>query len=143
MIRPVNPDKHGYVKWIAGAAINKGQLLVLSSTSAAPATESITTTIILGVAVEDCASGSIVTMYHPDQEFEFDLYQGSTVDEVTDAMVGIAYDIYVDGAVDDGSAEGEMYLDLNDTSTGSIFVNEYDNTRRVATGRFLRSLLYI
>jgi hypothetical protein len=141
MIRPVNSEKLPYGKWITSAAVNAGQVLVLGTDNVAPATEGVSTAIIVGVAVEDAASGAIVYVYDPDQEFEFDIYQGSTVDVATEAMYGLDYDLYVDGAAGDGSAEGEMYIDLNDT--GMIRLTSYDNNRRVANGRFINALIYV
>jgi hypothetical protein len=144
MIRPVNPDGGKFLTFEAGAAINKGQLLVISSTEAVPAAEGLSSAAtICGVAVEDAASGAVVTAYPPDQEFEFDIYQGSTTDTGALANQGELYDIYVDGAAGDGSAEGEMYLDLNDQDGGFIVLSSYDNTRRVATGTFILASRWI
>jgi hypothetical protein len=141
MIRPVNSEQAAYAKWITSAAVHAGQVLVLGTDNVAPAAEGVSTAIIVGVAVEDTASGGIVSVYDAKQEFEFDIYQGDTVDEGTEAMYGLDYDLFVDGAVDDNSGEGEMYIDLNDT--GMIRLTSYDNNRRVATGKFVDALIYI
>jgi streptogramin lyase len=143
MIRPVNSAKRPYLRWKTSAACNAGQIAVVSGGLALPAAENCSAATVLGVFVEDAASGALAYIYPGNQEFEFDVYQGSTVDEVTLAMQGVAYDIYVDGAAGDDSAEGETYLDLNDTSTGFVVVSNYDNKRRVATGSFLQAQLYV
>jgi len=143
MIRPLRTDNKGYVRWLAGAAINKGQVCVLTAGECVPAAEGVASAVILGVAVEDCADAATAILYNPRQQFEADLYQGGATDVATAAMIGTDYDIYVDGAADDGSGEGEMYLDLNDT-TGPMFnLLGYDNIRRVATVMFIESLLYV
>lgn len=143
MIRPVNSAQSTYNTYTTGAAVNKGQICVLSGDTAVPAAEGINTQIILGVAVEDAAKGALVKLYPADQEFEFDVYQGSTVDVPLSTHQGVDYDIYVDGAAGDGSGEGEMYLDINDTTGAFIRVNKIDATRRVVTGRFFKSLIYV
>jgi hypothetical protein len=144
MIRPVNSAKRPFIRWKTNSAINAGQLAVASGGLAVAAAEGLATAAtIIGVCVEDVASGDLGYFYPPDQEFEFSIYQGSSVDEATLAMQGIAYDIYVDGAAEDDGAEGEMYIDLNDTTGGFVVLSNYDNTRRVATGNFLKTSLYL
>lgn len=143
MIRPVNSAIKPFLQFEAGAACKKGQILVVSSGEAVPAAEAPSAATVLGVAVEDAASGAIVYVYPPDQEFEFEIYQGSTTDTAALANQGEIYDIYVDGAAGDGSGEGEMYLDLNDTSGAFIALSAYDNTRRVATGTFTVASRYL
>jgi len=59
------------------------------------------------------------------------------------AYQGVAYDVYVDGAAGDGSAEGEMYININDSGDGFIALSQYDNVRRVATGNFIKTSLYL
>lgn len=142
MITPVNSSQDRFVEWLTGAAIKKGQIVILDTT-AKPAAEGVATTIILGVAAADAASGATVKMYHPDQVFAFDVYQGGATDACTAAMLGTAYDIYVDGAAGDGSAEGEMYLDLNDTTGAFVHLIGYDKEGTRAYGRFIRSLMLI
>lgn len=143
MIRPVNSAKRPFLRMEAGAAINAGQVLVISSGEAVPAAGGASAATVVGVAVEDAASGALVYIYPPDQEFEFDIYQGGAVDVGALANQGEIYDIYVDGAAGDGSAEGEMYLDLNDTSGAIVALSKYDNTRRVATGSFTIASRYL
>ena len=135
MIRPLNSAQKRYAKWKTSAACKRGQLLVMNSDLALPAAEAASAATVIGVAVADAGSGAIVSVMDPHQDFEFDLYQGSTIDIATDAMLGVGYDLYVDGAAGDGSAEGEMYLDLNDTTGDFIVLVGYDNVRRVGIGR--------
>lgn len=143
-IRPINSAKLPFMAFEAGAAIAKGQLLVISSTEAVPAAEGLASAAtICGVAVEDAASGAIVYAYSPDQEFEFDVYQGGSTDVGALASLGELYDIYVSGAVGDGSGEGEMFLDFNDQTGGFVVLTGYDNNRRVATGRFILASRWI
>lgn len=143
MIRPVNSATSQYIEWNAGAAFNAGQLMVLSGADAVPAAEAVSSQVILGVAVNSGAATDVVLLYPPDQEFEFDIYQGSSVDEGTAAMKGVLYDLYVDGAAGDAAKEGEMYIDLNDTTGAFIRLSSYDNGRRVAYGRFPTTLIII
>ena len=143
MIRPVNSAKRPYLRWKTSAACNAGQIAVVSGGLALPAAENCSAATVLGVFVEDAASGAISYIYPGNQEFEFSIYQGDTTDVAALANQGVAYDIYVDGAAGDAGAEGETYLDLNDTSTGFVVLSNYDNTRRVATGSFLQAQLYV
>jgi hypothetical protein len=144
MIRPVNSAKRPFLRWKTSAACNAGQIAVVSGGLALPAAEGLeTAATVLGVFVEDAASGALAYIYPADQEFEFDVYQGSTVDAVTLAMQGVSYDIYVDGAADDGAAEGEMYVDLNDTTGDFVIISQYDNVRGVATGSFVGTSRYL
>lgn len=140
--RPINSAQSPFVKFIAGADIAKGQVLVVTSSEAVPAAEGIETAVILGVAVEDCADAATAKIYPVDQVFEADIYQGGSVDVATDAMLGLVYDLYVNGAVGDGSGEGKMYIDLNDTTGASFMVTGYDNTRRVVIGKFIEAVRY-
>jgi hypothetical protein len=144
MIRPVNSAKRPYLQWKTSAACNAGQILKVGSSLALPvAAGNGATAIILGVCVEDVASAGLAYIYPVDQEFEFDIYQGSTIDTAALANQGVAYDVYVDGAAGDASAEGEMYINLNDTGDGFIVLSSYDNIRRVATGSFLLASCYL
>jgi len=140
MIRPVNSSKKPYMQWKTSALCNKGQVVVMNSDLALPAAEAASSATVIGVVVESTDTiGDIVYLHDPNQDFEFDFYQGSSVDVATDAMLGVGYDLYVDGAAGDGSAEGEMYLDLNDTSGDFIILVGYDNDRRVGIGRFTQA----
>lgn len=143
MIRPINSSKVPLLKYLTGAAVRKGQLCKLDNGVAIPAAEGVASAILLGVAAENAASGATVYLYSLDQLFEFDFYQGGSTDVATAAMLGTAYDIYVDGAAGDGNKEGEMYLDLNDTTGAFVLLLDYDNVRRVGIGKFLESVRYI
>jgi hypothetical protein len=144
MIRPINSAKRPYLEWKTSAACHAGQVAVVSGGLALPAAAGLATAAtVIGVFAEDAASGAVSYIHPPDQEFEFELYQGSTIDTAALANQGVLYDIYVDGAVNDGSAEGEMYLNLNDTTGAFVVLSSYDNTRRVATGTFLKTSRYI
>lgn len=142
MIRPLNSAKKPYIEWKTNAKLNKGQLAVVSGGLAVAAAENPTDATVIGVVVENAANGALVYLYDPSEEFEFDIYQGSSVDTAALANQGVAYDLYVDGAAGDLGAEGEMYIDLNDTSGAFIVLSSFDNNRRVATGRFLQAKLY-
>ena len=129
MIKVVNDKPERYMHWLTGAAIKKGQFVILDTT-AKPAAEAITAATLLGLAMEDAASGEYVILYPVvGTEFEIDIYQGGAVDDATDAMIGTPYDIYVDGAAGDGSGEGEMYLDLNDTSGSFCYLMSYNGKK--------------
>lgn len=125
MIKVVNAKPERYLHWLTGAAIKKGQFVILDTT-AKPAAEGISAATLLGLAMEDAASGEYVTLYPiVGTEFEIDIYQGGAVDDAAATMIGTAYDIYVDGAAGDGSGEGEMYLDLNDTTDAFCYLMSY------------------
>ena len=137
MIRPVRPDAMGYIRWLAGAAIKKGQICYLSSGEAKPTAEGVSTAVILGVAVEDCADAATVKLYNPRQQFEAEFYQGGSTDTFAAADVGKAFDIYVDGTT------GEMYIDPNDTTGAMAVVYSYNNDKQTAIVRFLSALIYL
>ncbi|MDD5523551.1 MAG: hypothetical protein PHI84_22260 [Kiritimatiellae bacterium] len=144
MIRPVNSQVRPLLQYKTSAACKKGQVAVMANGLALPAAEGLAAAAtVVGVFAEDAASGAVAYIYPADQPFEFEFYQGSTVDEGTLAMQGVLYDLYVDGAAGDGSAEGEMYLDLNDTDGAFIALSSYDNKRRVGIGNFLKASLYL
>jgi hypothetical protein len=144
MIRPVNSPKKPFLQWKTSAICRKGQVAVASGGLALPAAAGLATAAtVLGVFVENAASGALASIYSPDQEFEFDLYQGGATDTAALANQGVLYDIYVDGAAGDASAEGEMYLNLNDVTGAFVVLSSYDNTRRVATGTFLKTSRYL
>ena len=143
MIRTIQSQQKPIIGYKTGAIVRKGQLLMLSGGYAIPSTEGTASAIMLGLAAEDAASGATCLVYSLDQLFEFDLYQGSSIDVATEAMKGTAYDIFVDGAAGDTAAEGEMYLDLNDTTAAFIILTSFDNDRRVAVGQVLESVRYI
>jgi hypothetical protein len=142
MIRPLRPDSKGFIRWLAGADIKKGQICVLTGGECVPAAEGVNSAVILGVAVEDCDDTETAILYSPRQQFEAEFYQGSSTDVATAALLGTDFDIYVDGAAGDGSGEGEMYLDLNDTTGPMLNLLGYDNVRRVGIFEFIESLLY-
>jgi hypothetical protein len=143
MIRPVNPDSGKFLKWKTSAACKKGQIAVMNSDLALPAAAGASAATVLGVFAEDADSGAIASIYNAHQIFEADFYQGSSTDTATDAMLGVGYDIYVDGAAGDGSAEGETYLDLNDTIGDFCVLLDYDNNRRVGQFRFTDASILI
>lgn len=136
MIRVVNAKPERMLHWLAGTDLKKGQFAVLDSGEAKAAAENITAATLLGLVMEDCDDAATATIYPViGTEFEFDIYQGGAVDEATAAMIGTAYDTYVDGAAGDGSGEGEHYLDLNDTSGGFVYLMSYNNNTKKAYGR--------
>lgn len=143
MIRPLRSDQRGFIRWLAGADIKAGQVCVLTGGECVPAAAGVNSAVILGVAVEDCADAATAILYHPRQQFEAEFYQGGSTDVATAALIGTDFDIYVDGAAGDGSGEGEMYLDLNDTTDPMFNLLGYDNTRRVGIVEFIESLLYV
>jgi hypothetical protein len=136
MINVVNPNPKRFVYWKTSAAVNKGQLVVISGGLALPAAEAVAGAYIVGVAAEDAASGATCTIIPVlGEELEFDIYQGGATDTFATAGIGTLYDIYVDGAAGDLSAEGEMYLDPNDTDGAFVYLMRFDNTARKAWGR--------
>lgn len=143
MIRTIKSQTNPIMGYKTGAIVRKGQLLTLSGGFAIPAIEGTATAITIGVAAENAASGATCLVYTLDQLFEFELYQGGAIDVATEAMKGTAYDIFVDGAAGDGVAEGEMYLDLNDTTGAFVILVDFDNVRRVAIGKLLEGVRYI
>lgn len=144
MIRPVNSQTKPFLRWKTSAACKAGQIAVASSNLALPAAKGLATAAtVIGVFVEDAASGALAYIYPARQEFEIDIYQGGATDTAALANQGVIYDIYVNGAAGDGGGEGDMSLDLNDTSGAFLILSKYDNDRRVATFNFLETSLYM
>lgn len=132
----VSPKADRFIKAIVGTGgLYKGQLAQLDTGTAIQAAEGMATAIGLGVALEDYAEGAICSLIPlADNEFEMDVYQGSTTDTFTDANIGVPFDIYV-------STE-DTYLDANDTSGAFLVLQSYDNTNHKATVRFLSTVNY-
>lgn len=130
----VNPQKmlFGYV---GTGGVSKGQLCMIDSDTIIDATEGQTTAVLYGVAFDDYDAGEVGQFYPlDDTEFKVPIYQGSTVDEATDAMIGVDYDLYVDS--------GEHYLDLNDTTNPMFVLQRYDNDQKMAWVRVIKALIY-
>jgi len=132
----VSPKADRFIKAYTGTGgLYKGQLAVLDSGTAIQASEGIATAIVLGVSLEDYTAGQVCSLIPvQDNEFEMDVYQGSTTDTFADANIGVPFDIYV-------STE-DTYLDANDTSGAFLVLQSYDNTNHKATVRFLSTVNY-
>jgi len=137
MIRVVNEKPERYMHFISGTGgLFKGQLCVLDSGTAIAASEGVASAILLGIAVEDALAGAIATIYPlTGTELEIDIYQGSTVDVGTAAMIGLVYDIYVDSE--------DYLLDLNDTGGPFLVLMSYNNEYRKAYARAINSVIYV
>jgi len=136
MLKPCNVNPQKMIQFYVGTGgIAKGQLAMIDSDTAIDATEGQNTAILIGVAFDDYDAGDVGQFYPlDDTEFEMPIYQGSTVDEATDAMVGTGFDLYVN--------DGDHMLDLND-ETGEMFaLMRYDNDRQVAWVRVIKALIY-
>lgn len=116
----------------------KGALVVISSNTAVAGAEGIASATILGVAAEstDATEMAIIDACG-GVEIEMDVYQGGATDDVTDAMVGVLYDIYVD------SSTKECFLDLNDVTGAFVLINRYDNSTHKAWCTIPNAYLYV
>lgn len=123
MFTPMNVNPTQMIKFIVGTGgIAKGQLAMVDSATAIDAVEGQSSAILIGIAAEAYDAG-VVGDFYPirGQILRAPVYQGSTVDAVTPAMVGVKYDLYVNS--------GDHMIDLNDT-TGPMFIMQgYDNDR--------------
>lgn len=133
MIKVVNAKPERYIQWKSGAILRKGQIAVLSGATVIACAAAPAAATLVGLVLEDCASGATAILYPlVGTELEIDIYQAGSVDDATDAMRGVAYDIIVDGAAGDGGAEGEMYLDLSDTTGPFLRLMSYNNAAHKA-----------
>ena len=116
----------------------KGALAVYSSSTAVAGAEGISTATVLGVFAESSVATAMATI-DPigGQEIEMDIYQGGSTKIITDAMVGVLYDIYVDATTK------ECFLDLNDTTGAFVLINRYDNATRKAWCIIPNTYLYV
>lgn len=135
MLKPCNVNPQNMISFYVGTGgILKGQLAMISSDTAIDATEGQSSAILIGVAADDYDAGEVGQFYPLDGEFEMPIYQGSTIDNATDEMVGTGFDLYVD--------TNDHMLDLND-ETGEMFaLMRYDNARHVAWVRVIRALVW-
>lgn len=136
MFTPMNVCPTPMVKFIVGSGgIAKGQLAMVSSATAIDATEGQTTAILIGVAAETYVENDVGDFYPlRDAIFRAPVYQGSSVDAVTNAMVGVKYDLYVNTA--------DHMIDLNDTSGPMFIMQGYDNDRAECYVRVDPALIY-
>lgn len=128
MIRVHNPNPMNLIKIKAGAAIKKGQLLTFSSGTAILATAAVATAIVVGVALEDCASGQTALVQGIDSATVLEIdFIGITQKTLTDSDFGKLFDLYVD----DGN-ENNMVLDIDDTTGAYLAVVGYNNDHKKA-----------
>jgi hypothetical protein len=125
------PLKMGY---LGTGGILKGQLGMVDSDTIIDATEGQSTAVLFGVAAESGDAGDVVPFYPLiGKLFKVPVYQASTVDDVTDAMVGgVDYDMIVDST--------DHKLDLNDTSGPMMHIVSYDNDEHTAIVQFIAAL---
>lgn len=125
------PMKRGY---LGTGGILKGQLGMVDSDTIIDAVEGQSTAVLFGVAAESGDAGDVIDFYPLiGKLFEVPVYQGSTVDDVTDAMVGgVDYDLIVDST--------DHKLDLNDITGAMMHVVSYDNNKHTAIVQFIAAL---
>jgi len=125
------PMKRGY---LGTGGILQGQLGMLDSDTVIDATEGQTTAILFGIAAEAGDAGDVIDFYPLlGTLFQVPVYQGSSVDDVTDAMVGGPdYDMIVDST--------DHKLDLNDTADPMMHVMSYNNDKNTAIVQFIPAL---
>jgi hypothetical protein len=137
MFKVNNPNPAAMIFVTCGAtALVKGELCTFSSNTAIPATEGISTAIILGVVAEDTAAGAQTPIYPVrGLEIEMDVYQGGATDTFTTTDVGKLFDVIV--------ASNDFKIDPNDTDGAFIMINRYDNDQAKAWGIIIGSCLYL
>jgi len=125
------PLKMGY---LGTGGILKGQLGMIDSETIIDATEGVATAILFGVAAESGDAGEVVPFYPLlGKLFKVPVYQGSTVDDVTAAMVGgVDYDMYVNST--------DHMLDLNDITGAMMHIVDYNNDEHTAIVEFIAAL---
>ena len=139
MFKVNTPSSKRQLRMYTGTGgVTKGALVVIDSNTVIAGAEGIATAIILGVAAETTAATAMATIDTVGgQEIEMDIYQGGATDTVTDAMVGVLYDIYVDATTK------ECFLDLNDTTNPFVLINRYDNATHKAWCTIPEAYLYV
>jgi len=136
MLKPLNVNPQKMIRFYVGTGgVAKGQLCMIDNDTAIDATEGQTTAILIGVAFDNYDAGKVGQFYPlDDTEFEIPIYQGDTIDEATDEMIGTGFDLYVDN--------GDHKLDLNDESGEMFALMGYDNDRQVGYVRVIKALIY-
>jgi hypothetical protein len=139
MFKVNSPAPKRLIRMYTGSGdLVKGALVVISSNTAVAGAEGISSATILGVAAESSVATAMATIDPVGgQEIEMDIYLGGATDTVTDAMVGVLYDIYVD------SSTKECFLDLNDTTNPFVLINRYDNATHKAWCTIPNTYLYV
>lgn len=104
--------------FITGAAVSAGELLVISSGTVVEAAAAASPATIVGIALDDAASGATVLVDLIGEGTVISApYTGSSKTSLTDSDLGKIFDI------DDGTT-----VDLDDTTDGICFCVGYDNT---------------
>jgi len=136
-INKPNPER--FLHFYTGTGgLKKGQLAVLDSSTAIAAPEGVATAILLGIAVEDYAAGTVCSLYPlTGTEIKCSVYQGGATDTFAAANVGTLFDIYID------SSTGEMFIDPNDTTNPFLALMSYDNVSHIAYARPINSVIYV
>lgn len=136
LVKVINAMPERLINFSAGTGgIAKGQFGQVDTNTVIDAVEGCATAILVGVALEDADAGEIAILAPiPGSEFELDIYQGGATDVFTDADIGKAFDIYVDGT--------DTYIDPNDTGGAFLVLMSYDNTNKKATCRALSTVNY-
>lgn len=139
MIKVNRPYPVPQIKFYVGVGgIKKGQLAVVSSSTAVAAAEGVSTAVVIGVALEDYDAGEVGYFESlKDTLLEMDIYQGGSTDVFADSDIGKAFDIYVNGT------SGEMFIDPNDTTGAMVVVMGYNNDMQKAYAKILGSLVYL
>ena len=123
MFEVVSPLGKPVFEWITSAACYRGQLLYDNSGAAPVAAES-TSTALLGICMEDAASGAKVKIYPCQGEIlKIPYYTSASDQTLADANLGTPYDINV--------TSNDMTLDTDDTS-GFCHLVGYDNDEKFA-----------
>ena len=127
MIHAKNALPVNMIQWVAATGgVKKGQL-VKSATGAAPVAAAHEGATLLGVTVADAAQATAATIIPlRGTLLEIDYRPGRTKMSCTAADLGVLYDMYVD------STTGEMFIDLDDTTGGYLFIVGYDNIKQKA-----------
>lgn len=122
--------------YVGTGGILKGQLAMVSSSTAIDATEGQSTAVIIGIANDDYDAGVVGQFTDIDGAIiEMPIYQGGSTDTFADSDIGKAFDINVTSEV--------FSLDPNDTSGAMFVLQSYNNDNATCTAKIVKALLYL
>jgi len=126
MIKVKNANMNNIIQWYSKSTdIKKGQLLK-EDTGASPVAAEHSGATLLGVALEDQDTANSIVYIYPLQGtvLEIDYYASATKQSLAVTNLGTQYDMNVDGTT------GEMTVNLDDTSSGFLYLVGYDNDNK-------------
>lgn len=123
-IKNMNPNNIG--KWFAASGGVKANQLIKSNSGAAPVAAAHTGQTLLGISLEAQATQNAEVLFYPllGTVLEIPFYASATKQSLAITDCGTQYDMHV-------ASDGDMSVDLDDTTGGYLILIGYDNAKKV------------